>query len=306
MRRVKIAKYLGIMVDDKLMWDQHVDYISSKITRSIGILKHIRHFIPQESLLLLYHTLIEPQFRYCCIVWGQCGETQKDKFQTLQNKAARTIAKLQCDESNHSDRLTKFAWLSVRNLVKLDTAVFVFKEINNLHPEQADSPLQMLDCLHSYNTRSVSNNNLFIPRGKTQNFQKTVPFSGSKIWNEMPTESHNDWCAPVAGYGGPWGSCEVFGVIVLMGDVVMGLWVSVLCLGFPYREAYLLGSGVCQRLHHLGVYANQNLLGTLPGDGVFGTLDFFWFPLSCGCGFSCGGLRVGWCLQAFFCAYSLA
>ena len=84
-RRVKIVKYLGMMADDKLVWDQHVDYISSKITHNNGTLKHIRHFIPQEALLLLYHTLIEPYFRYCSIVWEQCGETQKDKLQTLQS-----------------------------------------------------------------------------------------------------------------------------------------------------------------------------------------------------------------------------
>ena len=136
----------------------------------------MRHFIPEESLLLLYHILIEPYFRYCSIIWGQCGETQKDELQTLQNKAAQTVAKVRYDEASHSDLLTKFAWLSIRNLIKLNTAVFVYKEINNLHPEQADSPFQMLDCLYSYNTRSVSNNNLFIPRGKTQNFQKTVIF----------------------------------------------------------------------------------------------------------------------------------
>ena len=92
-RRIKLVKYLGMIVDDKLTWSQHVYYISSKITRNIGILKRIRHFIPKESLLLLYHTLVEPYFRYCSIVWGQCSETLKDKLQTLQNKAARTIAK---------------------------------------------------------------------------------------------------------------------------------------------------------------------------------------------------------------------
>ena len=59
---------------------------------------------------------------------------------------------------------------------KFDTAIFVHKEVNNLHPEQADSPFQMLDSLHSCNTRSVSNNNLFISMGKTHNFQKTVIF----------------------------------------------------------------------------------------------------------------------------------
>ena len=58
MKRVKLVKYLGMMVDDKVVWDQHIDYISSKITRGIGIIKHIRQFIPRDFLLLLYHTLI--------------------------------------------------------------------------------------------------------------------------------------------------------------------------------------------------------------------------------------------------------
>ena len=88
MRRVKLVKYLGMIVDDKLAWSQHVDYISSKIRHNIGMLKHIRHFIPKESLLLLYHTLIEPYSKYCSIVWGQCSETLRDKLQTLQSKAA--------------------------------------------------------------------------------------------------------------------------------------------------------------------------------------------------------------------------
>ena len=78
--RVKLLKYLGLMVDDKLVWDQHIDYVFSKIISGIGILKRIRHFIPMDSLLLLYNTFIEPCFRYYSIVWGQCGETMKDKL----------------------------------------------------------------------------------------------------------------------------------------------------------------------------------------------------------------------------------
>ena len=70
----------------------------------------------------------------------QCDETQKDKLQTLQSKAARAIAKLRYDKANHSQLLTEFAWLSVRNLIRLDSTVFVYKEVNNLHSEQADSP----------------------------------------------------------------------------------------------------------------------------------------------------------------------
>ena len=157
-----------MIVDDKLTWSQHVDYIFSKMTRNIGILKHMRHFIPKESLLLLYHTLIEPYFKYCSIVWGQCSETLRDKLQTLQNKAARTIAKVRYDEADHGKLLTDFGWLSVENLIKLDMGIFAYKELNNLHPEQDISPFQKLDEQHTYNTRYVTNNNLFIPTGNTQ------------------------------------------------------------------------------------------------------------------------------------------
>ena len=79
-RQVKHVKYLGMIVDDKITWSQHVDYISSKITHNIGISKRIRHFIPKESLLLLYHTLIKPYFKYCSIVWVRCSETLGDKL----------------------------------------------------------------------------------------------------------------------------------------------------------------------------------------------------------------------------------
>ena len=60
----------------------------------IGTAKVTGKFLKRESLILIYRTLIEPYLRYCSIVWGQCNETQKDKLQALQNKADRTIAKL--------------------------------------------------------------------------------------------------------------------------------------------------------------------------------------------------------------------
>ena len=132
-------------------------------------------------MLLLYHTLIEPYFKYCSIVWGQCSETLRDKLQTLQNKAARAIAKVRYDEANHSKLLTDFCWLSVRNLIKLDMGIFVYKELNNLHPEQDIRPFQKVNEQHTYNTRSVTNKKFFVPRGNTQLFNRTMSYSGSRL-----------------------------------------------------------------------------------------------------------------------------
>ena len=104
------------MVDNCLTWEYHIEYITEKINRSIGILKRFRHFLGRKSLTLLYQTLIEP-YRCCSVVWGQCCETLKDKLQILQNRAARTIARLKYEVANHEKLLTDFGWHDAKNLI---------------------------------------------------------------------------------------------------------------------------------------------------------------------------------------------
>ena len=120
---------------------------------------------------------------------GQCSESLKDRLQRLQrlqNKAART--RVRYEEADHNILLTNFGWLSVRNLIQLDMAIFVYKELHGLHPEQNETPFRKLNELHEHNTRFVTGNNLFIPRGNTQSFHKTVSYSSRRLWNEIPNE----------------------------------------------------------------------------------------------------------------------
>ena len=56
-KRVTKVKYLGIVVDENLSWDEHVEYISKKISRNILITKRMRSLLPRESLATLYMTL---------------------------------------------------------------------------------------------------------------------------------------------------------------------------------------------------------------------------------------------------------
>ena len=62
-KRTKVVKYQGLVVDDALTWSQHIDHISTKIARGVGILNGTRSFLPKQSLLTLYQSMIEPYFR---------------------------------------------------------------------------------------------------------------------------------------------------------------------------------------------------------------------------------------------------
>ena len=87
--------------------------------------------LPTESLSMLCKTLIEPQIRYCSIIWGNCGEVLKEKLQILQNRAARIITRTTYDTVNHFALLRQLKWLDVRSIIKLEMGLFMYKAIGN-------------------------------------------------------------------------------------------------------------------------------------------------------------------------------
>ena len=90
-KHVKQVKNLSLIIDENLTWGHHISCISQKIKHNMSILKHMSKILPTERMCMLYKTLIEPHFRHCSIIWGNCGEILQDKLQTLQNRAARII-----------------------------------------------------------------------------------------------------------------------------------------------------------------------------------------------------------------------
>ena len=61
----------------------------------------------QRPLSIVYTTLlIQPQFDYSDIVWGNCGKTLFDRLQKLQNRAARVLTFSRYDAyANHWMRM---------------------------------------------------------------------------------------------------------------------------------------------------------------------------------------------------------
>jgi hypothetical protein len=54
----KSANYLGVIIDSNLNWKAHVQDLSKKLARSIGVLSKLRHFVPTSILFQLYYSII--------------------------------------------------------------------------------------------------------------------------------------------------------------------------------------------------------------------------------------------------------
>ena len=55
---VNNTKFLGVIIDKKLNWVDHITFIKNKITKSIGIINKIRKFLDKNTLRNLYFTFI--------------------------------------------------------------------------------------------------------------------------------------------------------------------------------------------------------------------------------------------------------
>ena len=58
LERKDFVKFLGILIDCNLKWKHHIDFISLKITKTTEILARLRRFVPTETLLMIYRSLI--------------------------------------------------------------------------------------------------------------------------------------------------------------------------------------------------------------------------------------------------------
>ena len=88
--RVTNFNFLGFTLTSTLSWKQHINKISLKISKSIGVLYRLRDIYPRAVLQNLYNALIIPQFNYCILCWGSVI-SENHSLHILQKKALRQI-----------------------------------------------------------------------------------------------------------------------------------------------------------------------------------------------------------------------
>ena len=62
--------FLGLTIDEQLSWSPHIQKISNKISRTLGIMNRLKRFMPENLLRLIYNSLILPYFQYSLLTWG--------------------------------------------------------------------------------------------------------------------------------------------------------------------------------------------------------------------------------------------
>ena len=87
--KVDKMKYLGIIIDRKLKWNDHVDYTESNIARKIWFMYRSCKYISKRHKLTIYRSIIEPYFVYSPTILFTLNNAQMRRFQIQQSKIIR-------------------------------------------------------------------------------------------------------------------------------------------------------------------------------------------------------------------------
>ena len=139
--RKTVARFLGVLVDEKLAWTQHIAAVKSKMSRYIGILYKLKHILPVKARMLTFNSLVQSHINYCSLVWGSTTKTKIDTLFTTQKKAIRAIMpgwvnyfyKDGICPSHTKTTFTQLNVLTVQNIILKNILIFMNKIHNYSH-----------------------------------------------------------------------------------------------------------------------------------------------------------------------------
>ena len=181
--RVYVTKFLGVQIDSKLNWANHIEYTCKKLSKCVGILAKARKKLQQPCLISLYYSFAYPYFIYCNHVWGSNFRTSLEKLYLLQKKLVRIITS--SHYRAHTEPLfTSNQILDIYDINAYMTAIFMYNVMNAETPNLFTSFYQQNKAVHRYNTRIA--NDLHVPFGRTYVRKFSMRINGALIWNSIP------------------------------------------------------------------------------------------------------------------------
>ena len=162
-------KYLGIELDRKLTWNEHISAITGKVNFSLGFLRRNLNNCPEQIKTQVYYSLVRPQLEYACSVWDP--HTHKKNIQSIekvQRRAAHFVKK-QSVHTGYRHKFTRGAKMAIIGTERKQTRLTnLYKIVNG--------------------TLAVVILNYFRQKKRqTRNYHPLKFVNGSvKEWNELP------------------------------------------------------------------------------------------------------------------------
>ena len=183
LEEIESDRYLGVILDNKLSFNSHIDTICRKATNLLNLCRRNLHMCPPEIKEQAYKSIIRPNLDYASPAWAPHTLTNINKIEAVQRRAARFVLnnyKYGPDASLSQQITEKLKWTPLQHRrAAYDLSLF-FKIRNGLVNIPFTSSVQA--SLRSPNTY------IYIQASHSEAYKYSYFCRTIRLWNQLPIE----------------------------------------------------------------------------------------------------------------------
>jgi hypothetical protein len=175
--------HLGVTLSCDLSWQAHINNITKKSHKRLGIIRKLRWLFPRITLITLYKTLIRPILDYADILYDNCTIKHTALLEKVQRQAA-ILCTGAYKLTSHDKLLNELGWEHLTTRRKFHRLTMLYKIVNNLTPSYLSTikPLHVSD-ITTYRLRNATH--FVLPRCHTSTYQNCFIYRTIIDWNKL-------------------------------------------------------------------------------------------------------------------------
>jgi hypothetical protein len=186
----KSVKSLGVIIDDTLNFNAHVNSVCKAALFHMQALRHIRKRVPEHVALSIASSLIGTRLDYCNSVLYGTSTSNIKKLQRVQNSLARVVTGTRRSE-HITPVLARLHWLPVAQRVAYKIALLTFKVVTTHSPGYLNDLVKFHTPVRELRS-NIKTNSLLIDRVRTVFGSRAFRHAAPTIWNSLPSELTQD------------------------------------------------------------------------------------------------------------------
>ena len=166
--------FLGLTVNEFMIWNSHTQKIANKISRTLGVMNRLKRYLPISAMKLMYDSLILSHLQFGITNWG----FEWDRISKLQKQALRIMTNSRYNA--HTEPLFKqLHLLKVKDIFDVQCLKFWYKFVNNELPNYFCNMFTYNHELHDFETRNRDRLHLHQTRTSgARNVLTETPYTG--------------------------------------------------------------------------------------------------------------------------------
>lgn len=181
--RVKTTRFLGIVIDDKFIWDEHIKHCKKKIVSGIYALNMVKNTLSTHLLRTLYFTLVHPHLNYGCVLWGSTYKKHLNTLSILQKKAIRIVCHSKYNATT-SPLFKKVKIAKFEDIYNIEVNQLMFKVSNKSLPKPLLKYFVTNATIHYHNTRHK--HDFRINPAQNKKAYTSLLYAGPRLWSILP------------------------------------------------------------------------------------------------------------------------